>query len=68
MDTGQAPELLHGVSAIAAHLGLNKRVIYHLASTTDMPTFRLGTVVCARRSSLDTWLIEREKEAMNARR
>ncbi|HZH10569.1 MAG TPA: DNA-binding protein [Microvirga sp.] len=61
-------DLLHGMEAIAAFLGIKKRQAQHWADTTDMPTFKIGRTVCARRSSLKEWLAKRERgEAANDR-
>jgi hypothetical protein len=38
----------------------NTRLIYHLAQTTDIPIFKLGGLLCARKSSLLAW-IERQE-------
>lgn len=54
-------DLLHGMPAIAAFLGLNERQARHLDATNDMPTFRLGGRICARRSTLRTWLASLEQ-------
>lgn len=45
-------DLLYGVAAIAAHLSLRARVVYHLHSAKLLPTFKIGGRVCARRSTL----------------
>jgi len=62
--TGNADsDLLYGVPAIAGHLGLTDRTVYHLHGKGKIPTFKMGKVVCARRSSLATWLSEQEAAA-----
>ena len=45
-------DLLSGVEAIANHLNMTRRQIYHLHETGELPTFKLGAKVCARRSTL----------------
>ncbi len=49
-----APEndLLAGVAAIAAHLNMTERQVYHLHETDSLPTFKLSGKVCARKSTL----------------
>jgi len=47
-------DLLYGLEAIGAHLGLSSRQAEHLVSRGDLPTFKMGRVVCARKSELDT--------------
>lgn len=56
-------DLLYGVPAIAEHLGLRERVVYHLIQKGHMPTFKIGDRVCARRTSLAQWLADREAAA-----
>ena len=56
-------DLLHGVPAIAAFMGLEERQARHLADTTNIPTFKIGGRICARRSSLRAWLAECEAKA-----
>lgn len=45
-------DLLHGSSAIAAHLGVPKSVAVHLIRSRAIPWFPLAGVACARRSTL----------------
>jgi hypothetical protein len=45
-------DLLYGVAAIAAHLQLSRKQVYHLHDKGDLPTFKVGATVCALRSSL----------------
>ena len=56
-------DILRGADVIAGFLlgaPEERRIIYHLASTTDLPVFRLGSVLCARKSALVSWLAEQE--------
>ncbi|MBV9521116.1 MAG: helix-turn-helix domain-containing protein [Hyphomicrobiales bacterium] len=53
-------DLLYGVRAIAAHLGLRDRQALHLVESGKLPHFRLGKKICARRSSLAAWIVEHE--------
>lgn len=50
-------DLLYGVKAIAAHLGITERQAYHLIEIGELPTFKLGGKVCARTCTLDRWLL-----------
>ncbi|MGU3662010.1 hypothetical protein [Methylobacterium fujisawaense] len=50
--TFPARDLLHGSRAIAAHLGVPKGVAVHLIRSRQIPSFSLGGVACARRSTL----------------
>lgn len=59
-----ASDLLRGADKIAAFLfgeGAQRRKVYHLAETSRLPVFRLGSVLCARRSILLAWIAAQEK-------
>jgi excisionase family DNA binding protein len=58
-------DLLSGADAIAAYIGVKPRRIYHLAETRRIPVFRIGTTLCARRSTLLRWVEEMERAAIN---
>lgn len=58
-----AGDLLHGSRAIAAFLGVPKGVAVHLIRSREIPTFSLGRVVCARKSSLTAHLAALEARA-----
>lgn len=45
-------DLLTGMKAIAGALGMTKRQAYHLHETGEIPTFRMGGKIYARRSTL----------------
>lgn len=57
-----APDLLFGAEAIADTLGLTRRQVYHAVACSHLPAFRIGATICARRSTLERWLDEREAE------
>jgi hypothetical protein len=60
-------DLLRGADTIAEFVFGNKaerRKIYHLAETSRLPVFRLGSVLCARRSVLMAWIAEQEKRGL----
>ncbi|MEE8610078.1 MAG: hypothetical protein V3V60_08730 [Sphingomonas aquatilis] len=46
-------DLLYGASAIAAHLRMTDKQVYHLHDQEQLPTFKIGKRVCARRSELE---------------
>ena len=48
-----ATDLLRGMPAISAHLGISERAGYHLAEKDQIPVFRMGATICARKSELD---------------
>jgi len=52
--------LLYGVPAIAAFLDMEEPQARHLCDNGTVPTFKIGRIVCARRSTIVAWLEERE--------
>lgn len=63
MTDPERSDLLHGVAAIADYLNMRRRVAQHRIDKGEVPTFRLGKNVCARRSTLNAWLAECEAKA-----
>lgn len=64
-DTPQdlADDLLRGADEIAEFIfgkRGGRRKIYHLAETSHLPVFRLGAVLCARKSVLLKWISGQE--------
>ena len=62
-----ADDLLFGAAAIADFLYGSpefRRKVYHLTATSRLPTFKLGSVRCARPSVLREWIAEQEKESL----
>lgn len=56
-------DLLRGADKIAEFLfgqPTERRKVYHLAETSRLPVFRLGAVLCARRSVLLEWIRRQE--------
>jgi hypothetical protein len=49
-------DILTGAHAIGCHLGFPARRVYHLIRTGELPIFRMGWRVCARKSELDAIL------------
>jgi hypothetical protein len=63
-STELADDLLRGAGAIAVFLfgsATERRKVYHLAETSRLPTFHLGSLLCARKSVLLQWIAEQEK-------
>jgi hypothetical protein len=59
-----AHDLLRGADQIADYLfddAGQRRKVYHLAETSRLPVFRLGSKLCARRSVLMAWIASQEK-------
>ena len=62
-DPPFADDLLRGADEIAEFLFGDRtlrRRVYHLAETSRIPVFRLGSVLCARKSVLMAWVREQE--------
>ncbi len=61
-----ADDLLRGADAIAEFVfgsAEHRRKVYYFASgakTCRLPVFRMGSVLCARKSSLVTWIEQQE--------
>ncbi len=59
-------DLLRGADKIAEFLfgtETKRRKVYHLASTSRLPVFKLGSLLCARRSVLLDWIASQERRA-----
>ena len=54
INNGDA-DLLYGAAAIAGHLGFSPKQVYHLHDAGNLPTFKIGNKVCARRSELNAY-------------
>jgi hypothetical protein len=61
-------DLLYGVDAIATHLGLSKKIIYHQHDREMLPTFKIGRRVCARRSELEAHFARESRGQRGPRR
>lgn len=57
-------ELLYGMDAISRHLGITLRQAYHLHEAVNIPTFKVGRKVCAKRTDLDRWLDRQAQRAI----
>lgn len=66
MTNCESSDLLTGYAAIGSFLGWKARTVRHLASRGEMPIFNVGGKCCARRSTLNAWLAEREAAALAA--
>lgn len=63
-------DLLRGADKIAEYIfghARERRKVYHLAETSRLPVFRLGAVLCARRSVLMEWIIRQENRGRISR-
>jgi hypothetical protein len=60
-----ADDLLRGAEDIAEFIFGDKRQrrkIYHLGETSDVPLFRLGGILCGRKSTLLRWITQQESK------
>jgi hypothetical protein len=55
-------DLIYGADALAVELGLSKRQVYHAAAAQHIPTFKIGSAICARRSTLLKWIEDQERQ------
>jgi hypothetical protein len=58
-----ADDILRGADEIAEFIfgeRGSRRKVYYLAECTKLPVFRLGSVLCARRSVLLNWIAGQE--------
>jgi predicted exporter len=65
-----ADDLLQGAEAIANFLYgdvAQRRRVYHLVHNNQLPVFRMGVTLCARKSRLLAWIEHEETKATVAR-
>lgn len=65
-----ADDLLRGADEIAEFIfgkRGGRRKIYYLAETSHLPVFRLGSVLCARKSVLLKWISGQEMRVRPSR-
>ncbi|MCJ8053873.1 DNA-binding protein [Shinella curvata] len=67
MDTTEKADLLYGVPAISAYLSLTDHQVYNLHRRKLLPTFKLGKIVCLRRSDVGPWLDRQARAATEGR-
>ena len=63
MTDNIATDILKGASEIAEFLGFDRRSVYHAAANDNLPHFKMGSTVCARKSTLLAWIEEQEAKA-----
>jgi hypothetical protein len=63
-------DLLRGADSIARFLfgDRQRRRVYHLVTTSNLPVFKLGSTICARRSVLLKWIKDQEERHYNNNR
>jgi hypothetical protein len=71
-DPKFSDDLPRGAEAIAQFLFGDpgqRRKVYHLAATSNLPVFKLGSTLCARKSVLLQWVkAQEERRAGDERR
>jgi len=70
-DPEFARDLLRGAEEIAQFLYGDRelrRKVYHLVATSNLPVFKLGSMICARKSVLLKWVAEQESRHTANRR
>jgi hypothetical protein len=66
-----ASDMLRGAEEIASFLYGRpemRRKVYHLAATSNLPVFKLGSMICARKSVLLKWVEDQEGRHANDNR
>ena len=58
-------DLLEGADAIAAFMGWNRRRVFYAAERKMIPIFRVGSKLCARKSTLRRQIEELERAAVS---
>lgn len=69
--TDVATDMLEGAEAIALFLWgdkAKKRRVYYLADAKQLPVFRLGDLLHARKSQLRAFIAQKEREAVGGDR
>jgi len=59
----ERPDILKGAGAIAEHLfgaAGRRRQVYYLVERMQLPVFRIGQIIYARRSTLAAWITSQE--------
>ncbi|MEE9925804.1 MAG: DNA-binding protein [Brucella anthropi] len=62
MEVELKDDLLMGAKAIAGFLGCNDRQVYHMLAKRQLPGFKIGDVIAARKSSILKHIEELEKQ------
>lgn len=56
-------DLLFGAAQIADFLGCSRDRVYYLVALDRLPSFRMSSVICARRSVLVAWIQSQEMKS-----
>lgn len=55
-----ADDILQGADSIAKFMGVTRRQAYHFVADGRIPTFRIGAIICARKSTILNWIAQQE--------
>lgn len=58
-------DLLRGAERIGTWLGISEKWVRDLASHGRLPVFRIGNTICARKSTMYSWIAEQERRSAN---
>jgi hypothetical protein len=59
-----ADDILRGAGEIALYMFGDKtlrRRVYHLAATSNFPAFKMGALICVRKSVVLEWIEDQER-------
>ena len=56
----EALDILHGYDEIGAFLRMTPKQVQHRVRAGEVPHFKLGRLICVRRSTLIQWIAEQE--------
>lgn len=60
-ESALAEDMLQGAEEIGAFMGLDPRQVYH--QRKRLPVFKIGALICARKSTILRWIAEQESKA-----
>ncbi len=60
-------DMLVGAEAMSDFIGISRRQVYAWVLSGNLPTFRVGNLICARRSTLLKWISTQEGQSPGER-
>lgn len=63
-DPSLSSDLIVGAEHIAGFLGIKRRQVYNAAERGYLPLFRMGSLLCARRTTLSKWIVDQERQGL----
>lgn len=60
MSENESADILHQYAEIGAFLRMTPKQVQHRIIAGEIPHFRIGRIVCARKSTLLAWLADQE--------